>query len=95
MIDYRNPFVKWSCIYNKECALAHSGACGVAECQWHSFSNDRSEAQTLATSSLYAAVRILPEAFHIIGNAISYYMKKDPHKWESFRRFVRLLSIII
>ena len=33
--------------------------------------------------------------FHIIGNAISYYMKKDPHKWESFRRFVRLISIII
>ena len=63
-------------IKNKECALAHSGACGVAECQWHSFSNDRSEAQTLATSSLYAAVRILPEAFCIIGNAISYYTKK-------------------
>ena len=28
MIDYCNPFVKWSYIYNKECALAHSGACG-------------------------------------------------------------------
>ena len=33
---------------------------------------------SLATSSLYAAVRILPEAFSIIGNAISYYTKKLP-----------------
>ena len=33
--------------------------------------------RSLATSSLYAAVRILPEAFCIIGNAISYYTKKD------------------
>ena len=32
--------------------------------------------RSLATSSLYAAVRILPEAFRIIGNAISYYTKK-------------------
>ena len=31
---------------------------------------------SLATSSVYAAVRILPEAFCIIGNAISYYTKK-------------------
>ena len=34
------------------------------------------ERRPLATSSLYAAVRILPEAFYIIGNAISYYIKK-------------------
>ena len=33
--------------------------------------------RSLATSSLYAAVRILPEAFCIIGNAISYYTKKQ------------------
>ena len=31
--------------------------------------------RSLATSSVYAAVRILPEAFYIIGNAISYYIK--------------------
>ena len=34
------------------------------------------ERRPLATSSLYATVRILPEAFYIIGNAISYYIKK-------------------
>ena len=33
--------------------------------------------RSLATSSLYAAVRILPEAFCIIGNAISYYTKNS------------------
>ena len=38
------------------------------------------ERRPLATSSLYATVRILPEAFYIIGNAISYYIKKyRPH----------------
>ena len=49
--------------YNKECASAHSSVCGVTERQWRSSSNDRSETETLATSSLYAVVRILPEAF--------------------------------
>ena len=51
---------------NKECAIAHSCACGVAKRQWRLFSKDRSGKRgPPATSTLYAAVRILSGAFFI------------------------------
>ena len=49
--------------------------------------------RSLAISSVYAAVRILPEAFYIIGNAISYYIKKH-RQTDSAPHFLQLAAIL-